>query len=118
MKIFILYPSVGQREILNHRNVSIGRDHSFKIYPGDKFWPFSGLSVSKRGLYERSVVVAQGQMDSNYKRGDLDWIQGQKFLSTRMVRHENRLFRELAEAPSLETFKGRLDWALNNLIWS
>lgn len=72
MKIFILYPSVGQREILNHRNVSIGRDHSFKIYPGDKFWPFSGLSVSKRGLYERSVVVAQGQMDSNYKRGDLD----------------------------------------------
>jgi len=47
MKIFILYPSVGQRERLNHRNVSIGRDLSFSIYPGEDAVV---ASVSKRGL--------------------------------------------------------------------
>jgi len=34
----------------------------------------------------------------------------------RVVKHWNRLPREVLEAPSLETFKVRLDRALNNLI--
>jgi len=33
----------------------------------------------------------------------------------RVVKHWNRLPREVADAPSLETFKVRLDGALNNL---
>ena len=36
----------------------------------------------------------------------------------RVVEHWNRLPREVVEAPSLETFKARLDEALSNLIWS
>jgi len=32
------------------------------------------------------------------------------------VRHWNRLPREVADAPSLETFKARLDQALGTLI--
>jgi len=38
------------------------------------------------------------------------------FFTMRVVRHWNRLPREAVKAPSLETFKGRLDGALNNLI--
>jgi len=34
----------------------------------------------------------------------------------RVVKHFNRLPREVVEAPSLETFKARLDGALSNLI--
>jgi len=34
----------------------------------------------------------------------------------RVVKHWNRLPREVVDAPSLETFKFRLDGALSNLI--
>ncbi|KFP10581.1 hypothetical protein Z169_11269, partial [Egretta garzetta] len=39
-----------------------------------------------------------------------------KFFTVRVVKHWNRLPREVVEAPSLETFKARLDGALSNLI--
>ncbi|KFZ67287.1 hypothetical protein N338_12164, partial [Podiceps cristatus] len=39
-----------------------------------------------------------------------------KFFTMRVVKHWNRLPREIVEAPSLETFKARLDGALSNLI--
>jgi len=39
-----------------------------------------------------------------------------KFFTMRVVKHWNRFPRELVEAPSLETFKARLDRALSNLV--
>ncbi|KFP14437.1 hypothetical protein Z169_04177, partial [Egretta garzetta] len=39
-----------------------------------------------------------------------------KFFTIRVVKHWNGLPREMVEAPSLETFKARLDGALSNLI--
>ncbi|KFZ59321.1 hypothetical protein N338_02614, partial [Podiceps cristatus] len=39
-----------------------------------------------------------------------------KFFTMRVVKHWNRLPREAVEAPSLETFKPRLDGALCTLI--
>ncbi|KFQ95849.1 hypothetical protein Y956_02459, partial [Nipponia nippon] len=38
------------------------------------------------------------------------------FFTMRVVKHWNRLPREAVDAPSLETFKARLDGALSNLI--
>jgi len=40
-----------------------------------------------------------------------------KFFTMRVVKHWNRLPREMVDAPSLETFKARLDAALSNLVW-
>jgi len=39
-----------------------------------------------------------------------------KFFTIRMVKHWNRLPREVVNAPSLEIFKFRLDRTLSNLI--
>ncbi|KFR04758.1 hypothetical protein Y956_16404, partial [Nipponia nippon] len=39
-----------------------------------------------------------------------------KFFTMRVVKHWNGLLREVVDAPSLETFKARLDGALSNLI--
>ncbi|KFP17272.1 hypothetical protein Z169_03412, partial [Egretta garzetta] len=39
-----------------------------------------------------------------------------KFFTMRVVKHWNRLPREVMEAPSLKAFKTRLDRALSNLI--
>ncbi|KFQ97777.1 hypothetical protein Y956_02872, partial [Nipponia nippon] len=39
-----------------------------------------------------------------------------KFFTMRVMKHWNRLPREVVDAPSLATFKARLDGALSNLI--
>ncbi|KFW70693.1 hypothetical protein AS28_13958, partial [Pygoscelis adeliae] len=39
-----------------------------------------------------------------------------KFFTLRVVKHWPRLPREVVDAPSLETFKARLDGALSNLL--
>jgi len=39
-----------------------------------------------------------------------------KFFTVRVVRHWNRLPREVVVAPSLEVFKARLHGALSNLF--
>jgi len=39
-----------------------------------------------------------------------------KFVTMRVVKHWHRLPREVVDAPSLETFQVRLDWALSYLV--
>ena len=41
-----------------------------------------------------------------------------KFFTVRMLRHWNRLPREVVDAPTLEAFKARLDGAVSSLVYS
>ncbi|KFV89037.1 hypothetical protein N327_02552, partial [Fulmarus glacialis] len=50
------------------------------------------------------------------KEGRFRLDKRKKFFTMRVVKHWNRLPREVVDAPSLETFKVRLDGALSNLI--
>jgi len=40
-----------------------------------------------------------------------------KFFTHRVVKHWNRLAKEVVDAPSLEAFEARLDVALGSLVW-
>ncbi|KFV60858.1 hypothetical protein N341_04152, partial [Tyto alba] len=50
------------------------------------------------------------------KEGRLRLDIGKKFFTIRVLKHWNELPREVVDAPSLETFKARLDRALSDLV--
>ena len=50
-----------------------------------------------------------------WKKGRIR-LDVRKFFTVRLVKHYNRLPREVVDAPSLEVFKARLDGALSNLV--
>ncbi len=62
------------------------------------------------------MVIEQGEMASSLKRGDLGLDIRKKSFTVRVVRHWNRLPRDVVDVPSLETFKAGLDQALGSLI--
>ncbi|KFQ64597.1 hypothetical protein N335_03345, partial [Phaethon lepturus] len=53
---------------------------------------------------------------SKLKEGRFRLDVRKKYFTVRVVRHWNRLPREVVDAPSLEVFKARLDGALSNLV--
>ena len=62
------------------------------------------------------VVIGQGVMVFKLKEGRFKLGIRKKFFAVRVMRHWNRLPREVVAAPSLEVFKARLDGALSNLV--
>jgi len=49
-------------------------------------------------------------------RGGLDWILGKNCSTEIVVRHWNRLLREVMESLSLEMFKKRADMAPQDMV--
>jgi len=50
------------------------------------------------------------------KKGRFRLDIGNKFFTMRVVRHWNRLPRDVVDALSVEVFKARLDGVLSNLV--
>ena len=69
------------------------------------------------GLYIRTCSKRTRRNDIKLEEGRFRLDIRKKFFPVRVVRHWNRLPKEVVDAPSLEAFKARLDAALGSLVW-
>ena len=68
------------------------------------------------GLFIRDCSDRMRGNSFKLKEGRFRLDIRKKFFTVSVVRHCNRLPREVMDAPSLEVFKARLDGALSNLV--
>ncbi|GAB0206595.1 triadin [Grus japonensis] len=87
---------------------------------GDLIAAFQYLKGAYRkdgeGLFIRECSDRTRGNGFKLKEGRFRLDVRKKFFTVRVVRHWNRLPREVVDAPSLEVFKARLDEALGNLV--
>ncbi|GAB0209403.1 hypothetical protein GRJ2_003406000 [Grus japonensis] len=87
---------------------------------GDLIVAFQYLKGAYRkageGLFIRECSDRTRGNGLKLKEGRFRLDVRKKFFTVRVVRHWNRLPREVVEAPSLEVFKARLDEALGNVV--
>ena len=69
-------------------------------------------NYSQWGLYQTEVELRPTDAQ---ERGDMGILV--PLFTQRVVRHWNRLPKEVVDAPSLQAFKARLDVALGSLVW-
>ena len=68
------------------------------------------------GLFIRECSDRMRANGFKMKEGRYRLYFRKKFFAARVLRHWNRLPREVVDAPSLSVFKARLDGALSNLM--
>ncbi|PKU46341.1 hypothetical protein llap_3365 [Limosa lapponica baueri] len=87
---------------------------------GDLIMAFQDLKGTYRrdgeGLFIRECSDKTRGNGFKLEEGRFRLDRRKKFFTVRVVRHWNRLPREVVDAPSLEVFKARLDGALRNLV--
>jgi len=89
--------------------------------PGHLIAVFQYLNVAYRkdgdNLFSKACCDRTKSNGLKLTEGRFSLEIRKKFFMLRVVKHWNGFPREVVEAPSLETFKARLDRALSNLIW-
>ena len=78
-----------------------------------------------KGAYKQEGEWLFMRVDSDRTKGNGFKLRQRKFrldirknfFTHRVVMHQNRLPKEVVDAPSLEAFKARLDVALGSLVW-
>jgi len=68
------------------------------------------------GLFKRACSNRTRDYGFKLKEGRFRLHKRKKFFTMRVVRHWNRLPREVVDAPTLEVFKAGLDGAMRNLV--
>ncbi|PKU47492.1 hypothetical protein llap_2232 [Limosa lapponica baueri] len=76
----------------------------------------SGLFILEKRRLRGDLIAAFQFNGFKLKEGRFRLDTRKKFFTVRVVRHWNRLPREVVDAPFLEVFKARLDRALSNLV--
>ncbi|KFP46011.1 hypothetical protein N323_11541, partial [Cathartes aura] len=71
---------------------------------------------AKEGLFTRACSDRTRSNSFKLQEGRFRLDVRKEFFTVRVVRHWHRLPREAVDAPSLETFKARLDGALSKLV--
>jgi len=88
---------------------------------GDLIAAFQYLKRAYRkdgeGLFTWVCSDGTRRNGSKVKEGRFRLDIRKKFFTMRVVKHWNRLPREVVDVPSLEVFEARLDGGLSNLVW-
>jgi len=69
-----------------------------------------------RNLFSKAICNRTRSNGFKLREGRFRLDIRKKFFTVRVVKHWNRLPKEIVEVPSLETFKVKLDGALSNLM--
>jgi len=81
------------------------------------FWYLEGAyKKAGEGLFTKACSDRTRGNGFKLKEGRFRLDIRNKFFTMRVMKHWNRLHREVVDAPSLETFKVWLDRALSNLL--